>query len=115
MPKAQRKTLYNKFTKSVRYSEAWLVIFIVIFATIGSYGWMRSFAAPEDSSFLIQSNVSAEEQALFSSLTGASVIILASGPIAALLFWWIWRRSAFEVWAKLVLTVIPVLMVMAFT
>ncbi|HEY5549841.1 MAG TPA: hypothetical protein VIK37_01390 [Candidatus Saccharimonadales bacterium] len=100
---------------NLRFSETWLVVFLVIFASIGSYSWMRSFAAPEDTGLFVQSNVSAEEKAWFSSITGASAVILVSGPIAALLVWWIWRRSAFELWAKLLLTVIPVMAVMAFT
>lgn len=115
MPKTQRKTQSDKFFRSIRFSEPGLVVFAVIFATIGSYTWLRSFAAPEDVGLFIQSNVSAEEKALFSSLTGASLIILATGPVAALIFWWLWRRSAMELWAKLLLSVVPVLIVMAFT
>lgn len=115
MPKTPQKKISNKPRRNIRFNETWLVVFAIIFATIGSYGWLRSFAAPEDVGLLVQSNVSAEEKAWFSSITGASAIILASGPIAALAAWWIWRRSAFELWAKLILTAIPVLIVMAFT
>ena len=98
------------------YSEAWLVIFIVIFATIGSYGWMRSFATTEDTGILVRSShISPSENALLTGATEASLIILVSGPIAALLFWWVWRRSEFNFWAKLLLTVIPLLTVTSFT
>jgi hypothetical protein len=115
MPKTQSKKTVPRSLKSLRFNETWLVVFAIIFGTIGSYGWLRTFAAPEDAGFIAQDNISAEEQAWFSSITGASAIILATGPIAALLVWWIWRRSGMELWAKLMLTVVPVMMVVAFT
>jgi hypothetical protein len=110
----QYKKISTRLNKNQRFSEAWLVVFAVVFGAIGSYGWLQTFAASEHS-YLAQSDLSAEEKALFSSLTGASIFILAAGPVAALLFWWIWRRSSFELWAKLLLTIAPLLIVMAFT
>jgi hypothetical protein len=115
MPKAQTKKVPNKPKRNLRFNETWLVLFAVIFALIGSYGWLRSFAAPEDAGFFVQSNISAEEKAWFSSITGASIVILASGPVAILILWWIWRRSAFDLWARLLLTVFPLLIIVAFT
>lgn len=115
MPKQQNKKLSVKLPKNRHFSEVWLILFAMVFGAIGSYGWLRTFAAPEDIGYLVQTNVSAQEQALFSSLSGASIFILAAGPVAALLFWWIWRRSSMELWAKLLLTIIPLLIVMAFT
>jgi glucan phosphoethanolaminetransferase (alkaline phosphatase superfamily) len=112
---AKQKKISTRLHKNKRFSEAWLIIFVIIFGAIGSYGWLRTFAAPEDIGYLVQTNISAEEKALFSSITGASIFILAAGPVAALLFWWIWRRSTMELWAKLLLTVVPLLIVMAFT
>ena len=113
MSKAQK--IFGIRRWNLRFSEAGLVIFLVFFATVGSYTWLQSFAAPEELGLATQSYVTAEEKAWFSSITGASAIILVSGPIAVLIAWWIWRRSAFAIWAKLLLTIFPVMIVMAFT
>lgn|SRR3989344_4242506 len=113
MPKAPKLQGIRHW--NVRYSEAALVIFLTVFATIGSYTWLQSFAAPEDIGLVTQSYVSAEEKAWFSNISSASMIILISGPVAAIIAWWIWRRSAFALWAKLLLTIFPVMIVMAFT
>jgi hypothetical protein len=116
MAKTQNKKIASLAHRKAMFSETWLVIFAMIFATIGSYSWLKTLAAPEDISYLLQSsNISAQEKAWFSTVTAASLIIVASGPIAALLLWWIWRRSAFALWAKLLLTATPLIIVMAFT
>ncbi len=114
MPKTKKPTQSQTAIKSSRFSETNLVVFFMIFATLGSYLWLKSFAATDDASYLAQSHVTPEESAWFSSITGASAIILASGPIAIFILWWIWRRSAFGTWMKLVLTVLPIVVVMRF-
>lgn len=112
----KNKRIATRLHKKQRFSEIWLVVFAMVFGAIGSYGWLKTFAAPDEAGgYLVQTNLTAEEKALFSSISGASIFILAAGPLAALLFWWIWRRSSFELWAKLLLTVVPLLIVMAFT
>lgn len=85
------------------------------FAAIGSYTYLRGFAAPEDAGFLVQTAVSSEERAWFSSIGSAALIILAAGPVAVFLLWWIWRRWEMFFLVKLLLTVAPVLIIMAFT
>lgn len=115
MSKTPRNKPSGKFRRNLRFSEVWLLIFALIFGVIGSYGWLRSFAAPEDDSILLKSSIYAEESAWFSSISGAALIILATGPIAAFILWWIWRRSAMELWAKLSLTVVPIMLVVTFT
>lgn len=115
MAKQPNKKTGSAIALNKRFSETALVMFAVIFGTIGSYTWLQTFAAPQDSGVIVHSYSSPGEKALFSSLSGASLIILAAGPIAALFFWWIWRRSAFEFWAKLMLTVTPLLIITALT
>ena len=87
----------------------------MVFSVIGAYTYLRSFAA-EDGSVFIQTTagVSPEEQAWLGSISWAALVILAAGPIAVLIFWWIWRRSDMAGWLKLSLTTAPVLAVVAF-
>ncbi|HEX5395324.1 MAG TPA: hypothetical protein VFW52_03185 [Candidatus Saccharimonadales bacterium] len=115
MAKPSNKKSGSLFSFNKRFSETALVVFAVVFGAIGSYTWLQTFAAPEDSGVIVRSYTSPSEQAWFSSLSGASIIILAAGPIAMLFLWWIWRRSAFEFWAKLLFTAAPFLAVMALT
>lgn len=113
-PKSQ-KIVASSRLNNFRYSEAALVFFAAVFATFGSYFWMQSYAAPEDGIVISQSRVSAEEQTWFSSVAGAGALILATGPIAVLFLWWLWRRSERGLIFKSVMTLMPILAVMAFT
>lgn len=115
MTKTHHKKISKKSLPTVNFSEPLFLAFIMVFSVIGTYTYLRSFAA-EDGSVLIQTTagVSPEEQAILSSISWAAVAILAAGPVAVLILWWIWRRSDMAGWLKLSLTAAPVLAVMAF-
>lgn len=88
----------------------------MVFAAIGSYAYVRTFAATDVAGVSVQpAALSAEETAWFSSVGYAAFAVMAAGPIAAFVLWWVWRKSDYVLWMKLFLTFSPILAFMAFT
>jgi hypothetical protein len=111
--KTKNKKPSSKPLNFTPFSEGGLVVFAMVFAAIGTYSWLHSFAlTPSDGYFVPASDVS-HETAWFSSVFGAMVILTVAAPVTVFLLWFLWRRSELVLWLKLVLTVAPVLIIMA--
>lgn len=113
MPKSRSKHLSEKKLKFISFSEPLLVVFTMIFAAIGSYNFLRSYALPETSEYPAAARVSSEEAAWLSGMIETTAMLAAAGPITVFIAWWLWRRSELMLSIKLILTFLPLAVMMA--
>lgn len=113
MSKSRNRHLSGKSLKFISFSEPVLVVFVMIFAAIGSYNFLRSYALSETDGYPVPARVSSEEAAWLSGMLETTAILAAAGPITVFIAWWVWRRSELMLSLKLILTFLPLAVIMA--